>query len=609
MSMPQREREIALEQAKTPESKLIALNNLAEDLCEIAPDRALELADEAYSLARMLGDNEKAVVAILNRAWALHNKANYSDSIMSVQEALKEAHNLHLEQQEFDALTILGHNYNIIGNWADALQCFTQALTLSKRLNNPRKVATTLSNIGQQYGKSNNHQQALEHYLQGLAILRGTTTSPVILTHLLLNISETYDKLGDPWKAIAFTGESLETSDKANYKTGQALALLFTGKIYQHMGTGDTAMTYYTHALRRIREAKSPLYEGHILQNMAVVLLETGNMAQGLAHAQDALTIFQSLDAKPEVFEAHYQLAQTYRKMGDFGAAFDQFALFHRVKEEVFNEQADKRQKVLQALYEVEQARYEAETQYNRILTLQAEIKQSEQIINELDAYADNVAHDLRNPIGVIVGFGGLLDMNLSDSIDEESRSYLNNMLAAADKMNDIVESLLTLARARKEQILPQRVNMDVVLDEALKRVQPLVAQQHATIERLPLLPVAMGNEAWLEDAFVNYISNGIKYGGNPPRVVIGATQQDDGFVRYWVQDNGPGLNATDTQLLFKKFERLGQQKIEGHGLGLTIVKTIVEKLGGTVQVESSGVPGKGCTFSFTLRQPQAGDD
>jgi len=297
-------------------------------------------------------------------------------------------------------------------------------------------------------------------------------------------------------------------------------------------------------------------------------------------------------------------LAQIYRRMGDFGAAFDQFALFHRVKEEVFNDQADKRQKVLQALYEVEQARYEAETQYNRILTLQAEIKQSEQIINELDAYADNVAHDLRNPIGVIVGFGGLLDMNLSNTLDEESRSYLNNMLAAADKMNDIVESLLTLARARKEQILPQVVNMDVVLDEALKRVQSLATQQQATIERKSILPMAMGNEAWLEDAFVNYISNGIKYGGTPPRIVIGATRQDNGFIRYWVQDNGPGLNADAIRLLFKKFERLGQAKIEGHGLGLTIVKTIIEKLGGTVQIESSGIPGKGSIFSFTLRSP-----
>lgn len=602
--MSQHDHETAVEQATTSQARLVALNSLSEELCDVSPDRALELAMEAYRLAVSLDDSENALIALLNRAWAQYNLADYRDSIMSVQEALQEARNGHLEKQEFDALTILGHNYNVIGNWADALHCFTQALVLSKKLNNLRKVATTLSNIGQQYGQSNKHQQALEHYLQGLAILRDLNMSLPMLVHVLLNVSETYDHLGDYWKALTYSSEGLETSEKANYKTGQALALLFTGNVYQHMGAGDTAMTYYNQALRHIHEANAPLYEGEIQKNMAVILLAKGNTAQALAYLQDAQTIFQALGAKPELFEVHYQLAQIYRQMGDFGKAFDQFALFHRVKEEVFNEQADKRQKVLQALYEVEQARLEAETQYNRILMLQAEIQQSEQLIMELDAYADNVAHDLRNPIGVIVGFGGLLEMNLSRTLDAESQSYLDNMLAAADKMNDIIESLLTLARARREEILPQVVHMDTVLDEALKRLQPLIAQQNAVIKRSASLPAAMGNAAWLEDAFVNYISNGIKYGGKPPRLVIGATSQDDGFVRYWVQDNGPGLNAEDTHLLFQKFERLGQQKIDGYGLGLTIVKTIAEKLGGTVQVESSGIPGNGCTFSFTLRLP-----
>ena len=85
---------------------------------------------------------------------------------------------------------------------------------------------------------------------------------------------------------------------------------------------------------------------------------------------------------------------------------------------------------------------------------------------------------------------------------------------------------------------------------------------------------------------------------------MIGSTAEANGMIRYWVKDNGPGLDEKAIQLLFKKFERLGQQKIEGHGLGLTIVKIIIEKLGGTVHVESSGIAGQGCIFSFTLRTP-----
>ncbi len=608
MSSSQRDREIALEQANTIETRLAALNSLSEVLCEVNPERALALASEAYGLARRLGNADSAVIALLNRAWAQYNKADYSGSVMSVQDALREARSLHLEKQEFDALNILGNNYHVIGNWADALGCFTQALTLGKKLGNPRKVATTLSNIGQEYSASGNYTEALDHYLQGLTILRGTRISPVTLTHVLLNVTETYDQLGDYQQAITYAEEGLQTARSGNYGVGQALALLYTGNAYHHLGDTHAAMSYYNRALEQIAESNATLYEGHIYKSMAVLLVEMGSTAQALTYLHKALTIFQLLDTKPDIFEVHQQLAQAYRQMGDFALAFEQFEAFHAVKEQVFNEQADNRQKAMQALYEVEQARLEAETQYNRNLTLQGEIEQSEQIIRELDAYADNVAHDLRNPIGVIVGFGSLLDMNLSDKLDEESKTYLTNILMAADKMNEIVEALLTLARARKEEILPKAVDMNSVLDEALKRVQPLIAQQKVTIERTTSLPKAMGNDTWLEDAFVNYITNGIKYGGVSPRLVVGSTQEQGGFVRYWVRDNGPGLDEEAMKLLFKKFERLGQQKIEGHGLGLTIVKTIVEKLGGQVQVESSGVAGEGCTFSFTLRLPSKGD-
>jgi signal transduction histidine kinase len=112
---------------------------------------------------------------------------------------------------------------------------------------------------------------------------------------------------------------------------------------------------------------------------------------------------------------------------------------------------------------------------------------------------------------------------------------------------------------------------------------------------------MVMGHASWLEEAFVNYLNNAIKYGGTPPHIRVGVQHDPSGRIRFWVRDNGAGLREAELAQLFTRFERLGQQKIEGHGLGLTIVKTIVEKLGGTVAAESSGIPGEGSTFSFTL--------
>ena len=110
--------------------------------------------------------------------------------------------------------------------------------------------------------------------------------------------------------------------------------------------------------------------------------------------------------------------------------------------------------------------------------------------------------------------------------------------------------------------------------------------------------PSALGYAPWIEEVWINYISNAIKYGGQPPRVELGAEKQADNTVRFWVRDNGPGLSPEDQARLFTPFEQL-QVRAKGHGLGLSIVQRILEKMDGQVGVESE--EGKGSLFYFVL--------
>jgi signal transduction histidine kinase len=111
--------------------------------------------------------------------------------------------------------------------------------------------------------------------------------------------------------------------------------------------------------------------------------------------------------------------------------------------------------------------------------------------------------------------------------------------------------------------------------------------------------PASLGYEPWVEEVWVNYISNAIKYGGESPRIQLGATREPDGYVRFWIRDFGPGIPADQQSQLFIPFQQLEHTRAQGHGLGLSIVKRIVEKLGGQVGVESQ--PGQGSTFYFAL--------
>jgi two-component system sensor histidine kinase/response regulator len=177
-------------------------------------------------------------------------------------------------------------------------------------------------------------------------------------------------------------------------------------------------------------------------------------------------------------------------------------------------------------------------------------------------------------------------------------------------KMISIVEELLVLSSVTREEIETTPVAMSAVLEQALFRLEGLRQAYDGEIIMPSAWPVCLGHAPWVEEVWVNYLSNGIKYGGRPYRLEIGATHQDDGMVCFWVCDNGEGIPLEQIDDIFVEFTRLNQARAQGHGLGLSIVKRIVEKLGGTVGVScpppQTSIKGpveqkSGCYFYFTL--------
>ena len=153
--------------------------------------------------------------------------------------------------------------------------------------------------------------------------------------------------------------------------------------------------------------------------------------------------------------------------------------------------------------------------------------------------------------------------------------------------------------RMRKGKMKTKSLDMAQIVTEARSRLSFMTEEYKAVFTVPEEWPVAMGYPSWVEEIWVNYISNAIKYGGKLPHVELGATVQEDGMIRFWVQDNGPGLTPEEQKKLFVPFTRLDQVRAEGHGLGLSIVQRIAERLGGNVGVEST--VGQGSRFFFTL--------
>ncbi len=222
----------------------------------------------------------------------------------------------------------------------------------------------------------------------------------------------------------------------------------------------------------------------------------------------------------------------------------------------------------------------------------------------ELDAFAHTVAHDLKTPLTSIVGYAALLKSKASELSNEQRQNFLLKIEQSSNQMRSIIDELLLLASVRDvDEIQVGPLDMGGIVSEVQKRMEYLAQEYQAEVVAPDRWPAALGYGPWVEEVWVNYFSNALKYGGRPPRVELGATVEGE-QVRFWVRDNGEGLSAEEQAQLFTPFERLHQTRAEGHGLGLSIVQRIVEKLGGQVGVESQ--KGQGCIFYFTLPRADA---
>ncbi len=216
----------------------------------------------------------------------------------------------------------------------------------------------------------------------------------------------------------------------------------------------------------------------------------------------------------------------------------------------------------------------------------------------ELEAFAHTVAHNLKNPLSVIILTSAAIT-DITNLNPAELKDFMEQIRSTAGEMNGIIDNLLMLSEVNTVETPREAVDMANVVEKVRNRLEPMLKEFHGRLMIPKTWPSSLGYGPWIEEVWANYLSNALKYGGHPPYVQLGASTQPDGMVRYWVRDNGQGIPLKTQVRLFTPFTQLGQVHNLGHGLGLSIVRRIVEKLGGQVGVESEA--GRGSVFYFTL--------
>lgn len=217
-----------------------------------------------------------------------------------------------------------------------------------------------------------------------------------------------------------------------------------------------------------------------------------------------------------------------------------------------------------------------------------------------LDSFSQMVAHDMRHLLSPIRGYAEILYADLEDLPPEEARQELRVIIQAVRDMDNLIDDLFLLANT-KQQVAPVEILvMADAVSDALRRLAYDIEQKGARLVVPAEWPTVQGYTPWIVEVWVNFLSNALKYGGPHPAIEIGWDQSTgDGFARFYVRDHGVGIASKDLPHVFDTFSRLGDVRLHGHGLGLSIVKQIIDTLGGEVFAESA--VGEGATFSFTL--------
>jgi len=222
----------------------------------------------------------------------------------------------------------------------------------------------------------------------------------------------------------------------------------------------------------------------------------------------------------------------------------------------------------------------------------------------ELEAFSYSISHDLRAPFRHIVGYAELLREHLGERTAEPGGRYLQTIIDSALSAGQLVDDLLAFSRLGRTALMHHRVNMNKLVQETQRSLE-LDSSGRAVAWRIGQLPPAWGDPSMLRQVVLNLLSNALKYsrGRDPAEICIHGEAVAGGH-RYTVQDNGAGFDMAYAGKLFGVFQRLHlAEQYEGTGIGLALVRRIVERHGG--RIEAFGEIGKGARFTFVLPEPE----
>ena len=608
------------------------LNSLGWDLrVDEDMQRVLQLEQEARQLSEACGYRRGIAGSLRNTAFAHYLLADLETAIAESLESLKLFREIGDRKGEAQTRAVVGFVHWTLGNYDQALTEAFQALRGAEEQDDKWGTGWCYTLIGGVYQSLRDYEQAVGYHQKSHALF-SAIAEPLGEARSLIGIGAAYKALGNTGKALECVNRSLEIFRGLNNRNGESRALSDLGTIFQEQGRDDEALALHLRSLSIREEAGNRQAATTSLLNLGSLYLKQGDSEKALDAARKALFIAEEIGAKPKAYQAHELLSEIYERNGELTSALRHERIFHRLREEVFNEEASTRLRNFQISLETERSRNEAEIHRLRNVELKTKNDELAHLLEELQATQTQlvqsekmaalgklvaaVTHEINSPLGVIQSSFDLSQrcaskilsaIEAARSIDELRKSEAlartiavlqdNQPMttAAVERVLSIVQSLKSFARLDQAEYALLDLNSAVA--NVLSLLQPTLRKEIQVVARYGQIPQLYGHAAELNQVFMNLLQNAAQSIESAGTISV-ATFVDGADVCIEFTDTGKGIPSEQLQRLFEPGISAKGTRVKA-AMGLFSCFYVVRKHGGTIRVSSE--PGRGATFILQL--------
>lgn len=529
-------------------------------------------------------------------------------------------------------LVTLGRSYHDLGDYPKAINYYFEELTLYHDNNGQYDnfIISTSINLGEAYRAAVEFNSALLHLNNALNLINKTGISQH-LSFVLDRISSVYFEIGTNnndtsaiLKALSFADSSLKLS-RLEKDTGLICSNLnVIGACNTYLGNYKIAIKNYSEAERYY--PRDEINRSNLLNNIANAYYILDDMDNAIKYAKESYDLAKPKGIIIYLREATATLNKAHKRKGNLDLAFLYLDEYHNYNQSLFNNENKSKLIVAERKYEAEKTKKIIEDEKRTKIYLisffallaisgftafylrQRYYKKQNLLLNELNQtkskFISILSHDLRSPLTGINGLLEVLHTDYDSFSNEEKKDFIASVLDSTKNLYSLIENLLQWSKLQqgRYELTPETLNLSEIVNKitALQKINAINKKIEIQTQINPDIKIK-ADENFLNTIIRNLLDNAIKYSNEGATVTLSAVPKNN-YVQISVSDTGIGMDNETLSKLFKIEEHIrtkGTLDETGSGLGLLLVKEMVEKSGGTISAASQ--LNTGSTFTFTI--------